>query len=579
MLKRILAAAALLIVLAGTSAAETDSPAATGFSSSVTAKSVDIVDGNIDADTLRRIISGDVAGHVDELAKLRAKSITIPELTAAFTVTGPEPLSSTVIYRDIRLEEITDGVARSVSIGGIETTSGDGSRFNFGKMTTVNFDIPGILRFYQLLPAEPVGEPKTVYENLALEGGTLTFKDGHCTFGPMSVASVKARPLKTSFAEFWKAAEAANAKGGEPSFSDIAGFVGFMTDVPFAVELSPMRFGGFDCTGKDDDGKPVTIGLASVDVDAFAKGVLPRVALENLRIGIDNGSISFGGIVLKRIDLSKPLALLAAADPAALNENWFVAHQSELVPEFEGWTITDFKMDLPDKDDPDTRFRASVAAVDMTVKNYVNGIPTDSSMSISHAAFTLPAEPKDSSLKTLVDLGFKEVDLSFDLGAIWDEASRSIKLNRLALNGVDMGSIGASAVLGNVSEALFSDNDEERLAALLLATLDQINVVVEDGGLADRAFQLVAARQGQDVAALRKTLAEVAEATVVATLGGTPDASELGAAVAAFLGGAKSLAVSVRSRDGDSLSIADWRELSEDPQALGDRLVIDATAK
>jgi hypothetical protein len=182
-------------------------------------------------------------------------------------------------------------------------------------------------------------------------------------------------------------------------------------------------------------------------------------------------------------------------------------------------------------------------------------------------------------LQRFRELGFDDVDLSFELTASWDEALRTIKIGRLSIGGVDIGSVNADAVLGNVTGALFSNDRVEQMAAMLVATLDQINVDVEDGGIGQR-FDQLAAKQGKEPAAMRRTFSQVAEAGIVAALGGTPDAAELGAAVGAFFGGtARSLSVSVRSRDGNSLSIAEWSHLAEDPQSLGDRLSIDATAK
>jgi hypothetical protein len=303
------------------------------------------------------------------------------------------------------------------------------------------------------------------------------------------------------------------------------------------------------------------------------------MAAENLRIVFNDGNLSFGSLVLKSIDFTKTIAMLNAADPATIDANWLVAHQRELVPELEGWSISDFKIDLPDKNDPGTRIHASVAAADMTAKNYVDGIPAEVSLTLSHVAFPLPTDSTDNSVKNFRELGFDDVDVSFELTASWDEALRTIKIGRLSVGGVDIGSITADAILGNVTKSLFSENKVEQMASLLLSTLDQINIDVEDGGIGQR-FDQLAVKQGKEPAAMRRTFSQVAEAGIVAALGGTPDAAELGAAVAAFFGGtARSLSVSIRSRDGNSLSIAEWQRLSEDPQSLGDRLSIDATAK
>ena len=547
----------------------------------VTIPAVETVGSSIDDETLRAIFSGDIVSHADELATLHAESIRIPELRVAYDVpeVDGKATSGVIVYHDIQVSNVIRGVAQSVSLGGADVTMSDGGSAKFGKMSTDLFDIGGLLRFYGLAEGTSAGVPKTIYENLVFEGGTLTGPKVSCTMGPVTVASFKARPLKVSFVELMTVAQAAQAEGENPSPETIAKFVGFYADFLDAFEASPVKMSGFDCTGTDDDGKPIAISLGAVTIGAFAHGFYPEIAAKDLSIAVEgDGQISLGSILLKGFDFSGPMAVLKEA-AGAIDAAWFQEHYRQLIPAFEGWSFADLRVDVPDEKNPGERIKGSVAAFDLSLKKYVNGIPTDVSTSASHIAVVLPAKTDDESIQKLLALGVDKIDIGYELSANWDKASQQIKLRKLSLTGVDMGTIAVAGVIGEATEALFSNDTMVALASAMGLTVKSINVDVEDAGLADVLLQSAAAEQGQDVAEFRTALSGVVQGTILTLLGGTADAAKLSDAVGAFVGGARSLSIAITAKDKAGLPVGEIQALQDDPAALADKVTIDATAR
>jgi hypothetical protein len=130
---------------------------------SVTIPSVDAVASNVDDATLRAIFSGDIVGNADALASLTADSITIPTITLNFstTVEGKRQTGA-VNFKDIVLDDVTDGAAATVTMGGMELTTDEDVSGSFGKVSATDLDIGNLLGIYGLVDAGDQTELSTI---------------------------------------------------------------------------------------------------------------------------------------------------------------------------------------------------------------------------------------------------------------------------------------------------------------------------------------------------------------------------------------------------------------------------------
>jgi hypothetical protein len=555
-------------------------PAAVPPKFSVEIPTIDAIGSNLDEPTLRAIFSGDLIDNAEALASLTADSITIPAITVSFTgeVDGKSE-SGQFSLNNLVLDQVRDGVATSFSLGGVKLTSDADVSGSFGAVSAANFDIGGILGVYGLIKTAPQTELTTLYSDFKAEGGSMQAEDVSCHIGAMETAEFKGRPLKYSFAELMTMAQALDAEEDEPSPEIIGMALHMYADIFTAFESSPLTFGGFDCTGTDDTGEPVDFSIASMTMDGIAPGLYPAISMDGFRIKIEDGEMGIGNISVKAMDLSGPIAAVQAA-PAAIDAAWLEANARALIPAFAGFSISDFVMDIPNPDAKDERIKANVGAFDLSLADYLHGIPTNFSTTGNKIVFKLPDHSSDEQIQQLIDLGIGSLDFGFAVKAAWDEATNAINIEDVSIDGVDLARVGLSGTIGNATEALFGIDPDMALAAAMGVVIKNLKVDVTDAGLSDIILARVAADQGSDATTMRPIFGGLAEGTILGMLAGAAEAQKVGKAVNAFIAGdAKALTIEMTAKDPAGLGLADFIAAEDDPTLLIGKTNITATAK
>lgn len=561
-------------------AAETSAPPVSEFA--VDIPTIEAVDSNVDEDTLRDIFSGNVVANADALAGLTATSVSIPEITvtAETTIEG-KTTDGGFTFNDLVLSDISNGVAASVSVGGMTFSGGDFGSGEYGSMSAANFDIGGVLGMYGLVDGSGQTELKTIYTDFAFEGGSLTAPDISCTFGSITAAEFKARPLKHSFAEIMALAEAMDETDGDPSPETIASGLRMYVDILTAFESSPIEFGGFDCSGTDEEDRAIQFKIAAMSIGAMSPGYYPAVALEGLDVAVEgDGTVALGSANFKGMDLTGPIAAIEGA-PEAIDEAWFAANARALIPAFEGFAFSNLAIDVPDPEaDDGARIKANVGAFDLTLGKYLNGIPTDLLTSASNIIVDLPTDSDDEQVKQLLALGISTIDAGFVVDASWNEAENVINVDDISISGVDLATIKLAGTIANATEALFSVDEFEAMGAAMGVAIANLKVDVNDAGLSDIIMARVAADQGGDPAAMRPIFAGLAEGTIVGMLAGAAEAQKVGAAINSFVSGnAKHLTIDLTAKEAPGLGMMDFMAAEDDPTVLIGKVTIDATAK
>ena len=542
---------------------------------------IDAVDSNVDEATLRAIFSGNLIDNADALAGLSATSITIPEITIAATTTLDDEVSeTTVTLSDLVLSDITDGVAASVSLAGMTADAGDEGSADFGTLSASALNIGGMLGMYGLVDSGQT-ELETIYTDFNFEGGTFEAPEVSCTMGSMTAAEFKARPFKYSFAEIMALGEALEAADGEQPSPEVMGAALRMyVDLFTAFESSAAEFGGFDCSGVDDEGRNLTFKIAGMSMGGMRPGTYPAISLDGLDVEVEgDGSIQVGNLTFKEMDLSAPIAAIENA-PEAIDEAWLTANARSLIPAFAGFSFSDVAVDVPDPETEGGRIQASVGSFDLTLAGYLNGIPTDILTTASNILFNLPEDSDDEQLQQLIALGVTSIDAGFTLDASWNEADDTIAIDEVSLTGADLATVKLAGTIANATEALFAVDENEALAAAMGVAISQLKLDITDAGLSDIILASVAAEQGSDAATMRPVFAGLAEGTVVGLLAGAAEAQKVGAALNAFVSGkAKYLTIEMTAKEPPGLGMMDFMAAESDPTVLIGKVTIDATAK
>jgi len=560
-------------------AAEETTTATTGVTTSLSIPTITAVDSTMDEAALRDALTGGFMKHVDEIAKLSATSITIPEITLTMTVTGSSPMANTVTYKDVVLSNVKDGVAESASVSSTQSASAEGT-FTFGKLSTGTLDFGGILALYSLVPNSGPDQPlKPLYKDFNFEGGTFSGPKASCTIGKVTAAEFDARPLKVSFGQLMEASQQLKADKDNPPPEAMATLVSFLADMFQAFKSEPLNVDGLTCKGTSEDGKAFDLGIGSMTMDGYQPGIYPALSVKDIKISSgDDGSITLDAVQLKSIDLSQPIA--AIQSETALTPQWIETNYRKLIPAFGGFSFSGLKMDIPNPDKPGERINANVADFDLSLGNYVNGIPTMIATKASGVDVPLPADSEDDNVKMLLALGITQVNLGYELTAGWDQASQTIHVDKIAVSGEDLGSFAVAAVIGNAADQLFDVNTNTAMAAAMGITIKNLKFDVVDNGLAAKLIPMLAAQQNAEPEQFRTQMAGIAEGAALQLLGATDAARQLGQAVGDFISGkAQALTINVAAKDPNGITVPLLMQAQTNPTALSGAVDITGTAQ
>lgn len=541
----------------------------------ITVPAIEITDSTLSEDQVRAIFAKGLAGNADALATLDAGAIVIPELRLSV----PRPADDSgadnvIVYKDIAITDVQDGIAGAVKVGGATSELGKEGSMTMGAMSAADFNIGGLLAFYGMTDAAADAPMATIYRNFSFEGAKLASPEFSCDIKAMSAEEFRARPLRTSLFEIVKLAESMEDEA-KPSPAQIGQILAFYADLLTAFESSPITFEGVDCQGKTDKGEQMAIALGAIHVDGFSAGIMPAYSVDGFKIEVEgDGFMQMASIASKPIDFTSVIAALTGA-PAEVTDAWFEANFRKLIPAYGGFGFSGFAMDIPDEDKPGERIKAQVADFDLTLGNYVNGIPTEIWTSSSGVKVPLPEGNADVAM--LKAMGINELSAEYTLNLHWDEEAGTIVIDQVALSADQLGAFALYGTIGNATADLFGENMDAALMAAMGLTVKDVQLDLHDDGLAAMALSEAAKEQGQTPEAFRAAATGMVQGMLFSLLGGDDNAKAVSEAVAAFVAGSSpDLSVIVTAKDGNGLTMTDFMAAEKDPTALLAKVDISA---
>jgi hypothetical protein len=173
------------------------------------------------------------------------------------------------------------------------------------------------------------------------------------------------------------------------------------------------------------------------------------------------------------------------------------------VPSLDQIVLSGLDIDVPDRKrqgnlDNGTRDKGSVARIQVDGSHFLLGVPTELTAVMDHLTFEVPKTSSDPETNRFIALGYPRVDVSGRFGMTWDEAAKTIRVSN-GIDGVDMGSAKLDVTFGGIDRDLFSGDLAVAEAAAFGATLQSIEIQLENKGLVDRSIALDAKMSNQSV--------------------------------------------------------------------------------
>ena len=477
------------------------------------------------------------------LRKLDAASIVIPEITGdAIDGTGRMHFAQ----QQILLVEVHGGRAATGSAAAGTLTfkddkgDKDETKISTGAATFKGIDLAQIAHLVTGPRTDESEALQPLCDEFAVDtvtiGGALE-NVASATIATIRETGLKGRPLKP--------AVASDKNGGATSLDDIAH--SFSTDL---IEADNLALAG-------------TLGAASKGLKSLA---LHHAAMRGL-----------GGGRLARFELSDLAMEGNEKQPGTIKlgavEIDNVASNATPVPSIDRIDLRDVLVDVPTEDKSGQRITLSVAHAKYAAPGLVIGkLPEKATLSIEHASFDVP--PDSAVSPVLVAMGYKRLDLSSETVSRYDVAARTLDLDRLSLSGVGMGELDIKVELGNVTDAIVSQNDAIQTRAAAAMLVRSLDLKLRNEGLIDKAIGFKAAIDGVSVDQERTNIAQLVDTALVGF--GLQDSAKAQLVVAAlhsFIADPKTLHIALASKTGlgtDAIS------LIASPRALLDALDVEA---
>ena len=522
------------------------------------------------------------------LAAISAESMSAPELRMSSDV--PEAKVS-MIYRDLRLTGIAAGVVRSMASSGgayaSEGKSGETATGTFGAMTANQVDLPWMVHAYTEAAAPGETEPKVAYGSISLDSMSGTIQAGGKTLGQFSLGKMTGRDFRIratkepwmSFIQQFAAKPEAERK--DLSNADRAKLVNVIADMMDASQVGGMEAAGFSFTGGDDL-KKVTFSIGRMAYTGAQVGKPNEVRLDNFEMKMPDGRARFGTIAHSgwsfrntieglRKTLGQPDFDMQTIDPRVL------------IPEIGTFTLRDLDFDVPDtsaktKDASAPNIKFTLKAFELQATEPLNGIPTVIRTSVDRMNMPLPQNTKDESLKNVLALGIKELDLSFGLDMRWQESTSDLTLSQIAFQGVNIGAVSLRGTVGNVSRDIFTCHAMTARLAAMAATVKDATLTIDNKGMFEKVLESEARKAKRSPDQLRKDLTNGAGMLVPAFLGPSPGSKAVLVALQKFIAKPGRLTVSATAKDPAGLGAADLMMAGGNPQAIMSKLDVTASA-
>ena len=396
------------------------------------------------------------------IAKLTAEGVSVPEIGIKAKFGEGAKLSTTnMVYRDLRIAGIANGVIRSAALSGADIESRLGEK-NSGKgtgaMTMTEVDLGLIARFL-LEPARPQDTGlKVAYGSWSQEAfGTTDSTGARSSIRAATAKNVRLRPTPTPIIPLIR--EFAAKKGDKLDQADQVKLITAIADIYDGVdfgtnELVDLEFktppGADEVVVKSPaSGLPAgNIGASAAKPNEFRIEGVDITAKDGFaRIGsISNTGWSYRPIV----EALRKASANGSLDPSSLDPRAFI-------PQLGTLTVRDMEFNVPDSINPKSeRIKLGVKSFEIATSDQLNGIPTAARFAVDRLTMALPAKDDNEAFKELRTLGYKDIDLSTVFDVRWIESTSELTLGQFGMKLVNAGSIGLRGRLGGMGKEIFT---------------------------------------------------------------------------------------------------------------------------
>lgn len=459
-----------------------------------------------------------------QFAAISATSMTAPTVTVTAKGTAL-PGGAEYVYSDLASRDIRNGKVAASSAGRVNVAM---SVNQAGKMVRMTGEIVDITaQDFDANAAATVLDPAHASDDkfyrvqgpVSAGAYTLT-SDGGPSFriDGIRMGDMKVQPSKFRMQQLLAALPAA---GTTPDPTKARAMIETVATTYEGIQIDKAEMLGLSAQLPDG---PLKIAAMRFDID---RGKVGEFAVEGIDANSKEGPFKVGRFALKGFDfagLMRQTAQISAVPGATPSADAIVG----MLKSLESLEIKD--MAVPHKDSGKL---ITLHDASLSWGQFVGAVPSKIHMTLN---MTGPLEEKDGEPFTLLrDVGIDEATANLDLGLVWDERTKQLKLTPGQFEIGKLFAVTADMSIDNVARDTFSTNPQQALVAASAATAGTLKLTLHDLGAVDLALAQRARSTGTTVDAVRNELVDQLKTKSAEMVANQPGADQIGAAAAAFI--------------------------------------------
>jgi hypothetical protein len=466
---------------------------------------------------------------LEHFAAISASSVVIPTVTAKLSPVPPgKAAGGDYTYTDLQLRDIKGG---KIATSTVERTTFTTAIEAAGKRESLTgtieklaaYDFDATAAAAMLDPArQNDGKYYRIYRQMTTGPYTASLEKGlKMQLEGMSADEIGIRPSKLHFASLMAIVDAVPAPGSTPTPEQMRDMLDKMAGIYEGLYIGGAEMRGFAMELPDGPFRLAGIKLGKLD-----NGKLAEFALEGLEARSPQGPVKVARFALKSLDMANLLRVSSQISAAGRNPS--PEQLAALARLLEGTEISGLSAPYKNTGQP-----VNIETLNISWGQFVGPIPTRSRATLKMSG---PVDLSDPDpFKMLAASGMKSATLSFDLGAAWAEAQKTVVLEPVTLEVGGLLTAALRASVGNVPREVFSINPLQ--AAIMAAQIEAgpLELAVRDTGGVDLAVAQYAKTQNMSREQARAAIIQNIRETGMKLSGANADAMAIAGAIARFV--------------------------------------------
>ncbi len=448
---------------------------------------------------------------IEQFMRVSASSVTVPSITGTMKFGGVVPAGGDFTYSGLSMQGIKDGKIAVMKADGFDFTvntqqAGRSQKVigNLANFASYDFDATAAAA---VLDPQKAGDDRThrVYRQLSTGPYTITSEPGlRMRIDGITIDDVGVRPSRMQLPALLALIPPPGSTPTPAQTRDVM--------EKAAGLYEGMRIGNAEMRGLSMETPQGPLKLSAIRFN-LENGKVGEFAFEGLDTRSPTGPVKVGRFALKSLDIANLLRMSAQFSDAAQRPSPDQA--LGMLTLLEGVELKGLVAPYKKTGKP-----VSIDTVDLNWGQFVGPIPSRVRLTAKMAG---PVDKTDPVQTPLVQAGMETLAIDFDLGAAWNEASRTFALEPVAIEISSLLKATARVSLANVPRGVFSLNPAQATSMAAQIEAGTLELALRDLGGVDLAVAQYARLLGISRDVARRAIVDNIKANGEKIAGSNPD--------------------------------------------------------